>query len=218
MLSVPAIALGQRLFAPLVCLVLLAGAFAAGHRTATQKLTAQHTQQALAQAQAANQQVQDALAQGSAAVQQLAGLQNKVAAERRDWKEKLRATPKPDLARCLYTDPAAMGQPGAAEPPTQAASAAGGGRHTRPADGGGVELSAVFLGLYNEAWCASAGSADAAVACRAAAQATGPGAVGPRRLLEHTEQEAASCATDRQRLARLVDLLASPPWAGPAKD
>lgn len=161
-----------------------------------QSCQAEQARLALVHEQQRQRDVSDAMAQGKTATDKLAQERRAWALERRNWKGQLDATPNAALVDLP-------------------ASAAGAGDPPGPA--GALHLSGVFVGLYNDAWCA-AGDAVSAAACRAAAGAAGATTADPRAVLAHTEAEAATCGEDRMVLDRLTRLLQQPPWSarGPA--
>ena len=167
-----------------------------GEQAGRAACVAEYTERDRAEQVAYLRELDEALIENTQASSSLAAQRRVLASERQAWKERRDATRSEDL---VQPAPPGPGGDGASAP-------AGADRR----------LSAAFLGLYNDAWCLSAGDAVSTAACRSAAAAAGPGAVEPGRVVDHVEREAARCAEDRQQLARLIERLSRHPYSGPA--
>lgn len=191
MLSLDSIRIGEALTRLGLALALLAAAALLGYQQGRHVGDAERGAAEAARVRELNKALGAAQAAGDTARAQLDQQLQRMAAERRAWKEKFDATTDADLV-------ATPDCPRAGDPPA--------------ADAGGLpRLSGRFLGLYNDAWCGTGDDVPAA-ACRAAAQAAGAEAVDPRDVLRHTEDEAAACRVDRARYDQLITTLQRPPW------
>lgn len=180
--------------AALAVLAALHGVVTVAYQKGVHKGDLQRSEHAVDRERELNRALTSAVEQGASASTALSALQRQSVAQRRAWKETLDAKKDASLVDA---------RPPACDAPDAAASSAA---------AGDLQLSADFRGLYDDAWCAAAGDSVSAAACRSAAAATAAGPVAPRAVLEHTEEQTAACAADRQRLDGLITLLSKPPW------